>query len=171
VVKRKWVLATVLLSLVLVTGCGTSTGKYKVAVAERDSLSSQLESVKTELANARVQLELTQTQLQTVNLQLESTRKSLAEAAYKADILQQKMDRAKIIGELAAVYAPYAKGLVPAPSESTKMGLEWTPKLTLLGDPQLTALFQSWIISNFAKQPTADLFDYVLGQALPRQLQ
>jgi hypothetical protein len=153
------------------TGCGVSTNKYEVVVAERDAARAQLESISTELANTRAQMESTETQLQKANLQLELTEKSLIEATYKADILQQKMDRAKIIGELAAIYAPYAKGLVLAPSESTQMGLEWTPKLSTLNDPQLMSLFQSWIISSFAKQPTADLFDYVLGQALPRQMQ
>ena len=169
--KRKWLLVAALFSLVLTTGCGVSTGKYEAIAAERNSLKNQLEAVNIELTNARMQLELTQTQMQAANSQLESTQKSLVEATYKADILQQKMDRAKIIGELAAVYAPYTKGLVLAPSESTKMGLEWTPKLQTLGDTQLAGLFQTWIISNFAKQPTADLFDYVLGQSLPRQLQ
>jgi hypothetical protein len=170
-VKRKWLLTIVLLSIVLMNGCGVSTSKYEAVAAERDAVKTQLESISTELANIKAQMELTKTQLQTANFQLESTNKSLDEARYKADTLQQKMDRAKILVELAAVYAPYTKGLVLAPSGSTQLGLEWTPKLSTLGDPQLMSLFQSWIISNFAKQPTADLFDYVLGQALPRQMQ
>jgi hypothetical protein len=171
-VKRKLLLIILLISLILVTSCGVSTSKYESAIAERDALEIKLESVNTELANTQAQLELTETKLQTANSQLESTKKSLLEATYKTDLLQQKMDRAKILGDLAAVYAPLTQGTVAlAPSGATQMGVEWTPKLTTLNDTQLMSLFQAWIISNFAKQPTANLFEYVLGQALPRQLQ
>lgn len=184
--KRKWLLAMVLLSgvLALVSGCGLSTANYEAVVTERDAAKTQLESANAELAstkaqlesanaelvNTKTQLELTKTQLQQANSQLESTESSLSDTTYKLDLLQQKVARAKVLVDLAELYTPYTQGLVIAPSESTTIGARFISEVTNSGDAELLRLFQEWIVSGLAKQPTADLFSYVF-ETLPRLLQ
>jgi len=130
--KRRFLLVVILLSSLLLLGCGIPQEEYDAVIAERDSLQvelglvkselddkkSELLSVQTELASVQNELETTKSELQSVQngldakkSEVQSMRSQLSSSQSTVRSLQTKIDKATEYGKALHV-AMYPTRLV-----------------------------------------------------------
>ena len=92
--RKRWFLVGMMFLLVpwLLVGCGVAQEVYDAAVAERDSLVANLQSVQSELDAAKSKLQLVQSELDKSKLELESVSGELESVSGELESVKSELD-------------------------------------------------------------------------------
>jgi len=178
-----------LLTSLLVVGCGIPKEEHDAVVAERNSMQAELqlvkselddkksellsvqnelETVKSELQSVQGELDTVKSEIQSVQGELESVRNQLSSAQSKVQAQKETMAKARTFAEVVSIlFVPALKGEIV---NEVELLLAWADKIKATEDPELNRLFAAVTGSGGGDQQTVDLFLYIF-ETLPKMLE
>ena len=141
--KAMVVVLSLILILLFVTACGIPREEY-------DKLSSDFAAVQAQIQALQGELSTKETELSAKKSELEATKEKLGQGKARIEILN-------------AIFIPAMTGELDrmTEGESVAFFFEWRDKVIAVGDPTLTAKFES-MIETFSDEALLSFFVYLL---------